>query len=164
MLDALNQRSSSEFVKRKLTPCMGICSTTYGDLVCRGCKRFAHEVVAWNVYDVEQRETIWIRLERMRSQVVSRVFMVADIAIYLGFCRAEKIPTSIETAVLDDVLATLVQSNSRLSLAGLALKADVEFQLDAADPQALEVMKRLDKVLYGQALANYERNFRVNPG
>ncbi|MEC9132488.1 MAG: DUF1289 domain-containing protein, partial [Pseudomonadota bacterium] len=24
---------------RRPTPCVGICSTTYGDLVCRGCKR-----------------------------------------------------------------------------------------------------------------------------
>ncbi|MCF8976542.1 DUF1289 domain-containing protein, partial [Pseudomonas edaphica] len=26
------------------TPCVGLCSTVYGDLVCRGCKRFHHEV------------------------------------------------------------------------------------------------------------------------
>ncbi|MEM9624509.1 MAG: DUF1289 domain-containing protein, partial [Pseudomonadota bacterium] len=36
----------------KRTPCVGICSTTYGDLVCRGCKRFAHEIVQWNAYDL----------------------------------------------------------------------------------------------------------------
>jgi hypothetical protein len=29
------------------TPCVGLCSTVYGDLVCRGCKRFHHEVINW---------------------------------------------------------------------------------------------------------------------
>jgi predicted Fe-S protein YdhL (DUF1289 family) len=27
------------------TPCIGVCSTGIGDSVCRGCKRFAHEVI-----------------------------------------------------------------------------------------------------------------------
>ncbi len=30
---------------RPRTPCVGMCSTTYGDLVCRGCRRFSHEIV-----------------------------------------------------------------------------------------------------------------------
>ncbi|MCZ6890305.1 MAG: DUF1289 domain-containing protein, partial [Gammaproteobacteria bacterium] len=40
------------------TPCIGICSTTYGDLVCRGCKRYAHEIVDWNRYTEDQRSRI----------------------------------------------------------------------------------------------------------
>ena len=32
-------------VNRTRTPCVGICSTTYGDDVCRGCKRFSFEVI-----------------------------------------------------------------------------------------------------------------------
>ena len=36
------------------TPCLGICSTTsVGDVVCRGCKRYAFEVIDWNGYDDE---------------------------------------------------------------------------------------------------------------
>lgn len=34
------------------TPCVGLCSTVYGDLVCRGCKRFHHEVIHWNGYKI----------------------------------------------------------------------------------------------------------------
>lgn len=36
------------------TPCIGLCSTVYGDLVCRGCKRFHHEVIQWNGYGEEE--------------------------------------------------------------------------------------------------------------
>ena len=60
----------------KRTPCVGICSTTYGDLVCRGCKRFAHEIVQWNSYDGDQQEQIWQRLRKLRDEVVIQRVMV----------------------------------------------------------------------------------------
>jgi predicted Fe-S protein YdhL (DUF1289 family) len=142
---------------------MGICSTTYGDLVCRGCKRFAHEVVEWNGYDGEQRETIWQRLEGMRGQVVGRAFMIVDISTYLAFCRSAHITTALGTDALYDVLAALVSTSGCLSCAGLALKEHSEFDDLGTDPEALAVMKSIDAVIYGRALANYERNFRVSP-
>ena len=37
------------------TPCIGVCSTGIGDSVCRGCKRFSHEVIDWNSYSQEQK-------------------------------------------------------------------------------------------------------------
>ena len=36
--------------KRSSTPCLGICTTTFGDEVCKGCKRFAHEIISWPKY------------------------------------------------------------------------------------------------------------------
>ena len=44
--------------KRSSTPCLGICSTTFGDEVCKGCKRFSHEIVNWTKYSLEEREII----------------------------------------------------------------------------------------------------------
>ncbi len=55
---------------RRSTPCVGICSTTFGDLVCRGCKRFAHEVVDWNSYEAQQQKLIWQRLASLRDGAV----------------------------------------------------------------------------------------------
>ena len=60
------------------TPCVGICSTTYGDLICRGCKRFSHEIVAWNVYNDDQRERIWSRLYALRDQATAVFVAVSD--------------------------------------------------------------------------------------
>ena len=54
----------------KRTPCVGICSTTYGDLVCRGCKRFAHEIVQWNGYDEGQQDAVRERLTRLRDEIL----------------------------------------------------------------------------------------------
>ncbi len=66
---------SSQRIK---TPCVGLCSTVYGDLVCRGCKRFHHEVVNWNLYDDEQKYAVWRRLEILLVQVMAAKLEVFD--------------------------------------------------------------------------------------
>ncbi|PVZ20008.1 hypothetical protein SAMN05660463_00804 [Pseudomonas sp. URIL14HWK12:I9] len=60
------------------TPCVGLCSTVYGDAVCRGCKRFHHEVVNWNGYDEAQKRAVWLRLERLLVQVMQAKLEVFD--------------------------------------------------------------------------------------
>lgn len=60
------------------TPCIGVCSTGIGDLVCRGCKRFSHEVIDWNAYDHEQRLLVVKRLEMFLSQVVRNHVEITD--------------------------------------------------------------------------------------
>ena len=41
----------------KRTPCIGVCSTTYGDDICRGCRRFRHEITSWiNYSDLEKND------------------------------------------------------------------------------------------------------------
>ena len=53
------------------TPCLGICSTTsVGDVVCRGCKRYAFEVIDWNGYDVEAKSAVLSRIERLSTQIL----------------------------------------------------------------------------------------------
>lgn len=66
---------SSQRIK---TPCVGLCSTVYGDLVCRGCKRFHHEVVNWNLYGDEQKHAVWRRLEILLVQVMAAKLEVFD--------------------------------------------------------------------------------------
>lgn len=66
---------SSQRIK---TPCVGLCSTVYGDLVCRGCKRFHHEVVNWNGYSDEEKRSVWTRLEVLLAQVMMAKVEVFD--------------------------------------------------------------------------------------
>ena len=60
------------------SPCIGICSTGVGDSVCRGCKRFVHEVVDWNGYSEVQRRTISLRLSMLAQQVTEHVIEIVD--------------------------------------------------------------------------------------
>tara|TARA_B100000902_G_C27103035_1_gene809778 strand:- start:431 stop:877 length:447 start_codon:yes stop_codon:yes gene_type:complete len=64
--------------KRSSTPCLGICSTTFGDDVCKGCKRFAHEIVSWTKYSLEEREIINGRLEKFKIKILQDRFKIID--------------------------------------------------------------------------------------
>ena len=61
------------------TPCLGICSTTYGDNVCKGCKRFAHEVINWNRYTIAQKELVNSRLEDFKITVLKDRFSISNV-------------------------------------------------------------------------------------
>lgn len=60
------------------TPCIGVCSTTFGDTVCRGCKRFLHEVVDWNRYADREKAIVWQRLDQLLALVVDNYLEVLD--------------------------------------------------------------------------------------
>lgn len=49
---------------QQYSPCIGICSTTLGDFVCRGCKRTRDEIDKWNAMTDEERDVVWARLEQ----------------------------------------------------------------------------------------------------
>lgn len=65
------------------TPCIGICSTTsFGDPVCRGCKRYAFEVIGWNGYDGAAKLAVLKRLEKLICQILEnklRIFSVPNL-------------------------------------------------------------------------------------
>ena len=64
--------------KRSATPWLGICSTTFGDEVCKGCKRFSHEVVSWTKYSLEEREIVNNRLEKFKIKILKNRFEIID--------------------------------------------------------------------------------------
>lgn len=73
------------------TPCVGRCSTIYGDLVCRGCKRFSHEIVGWNAYGEDEKRAVWVRLEQLLAQVMAAKVQVFDAGLLREQLLARKI-------------------------------------------------------------------------
>ncbi len=64
--------------KVPLTPCIGVCSTGIGDDVCRGCKRFADEVVRWNGFNIEERRAVIQRLDKLLVETVKNKITIVD--------------------------------------------------------------------------------------
>ena len=60
------------------SPCVGFCSTTLGDPICRGCKRSTREVDAWNRMTSEQQAAVWERLWQQLTTVVPCYLQVLD--------------------------------------------------------------------------------------
>ncbi|KIQ00686.1 MULTISPECIES: DUF1289 domain-containing protein [Pseudomonas] len=77
--------------QRIKTPCVGLCSTVFGDSVCRGCKRFHHEVINWNGYSDEEKQAVWLRLEMLLVQVMAAKLEVFDETLLLKQLEQRKI-------------------------------------------------------------------------
>jgi len=66
-------------MNRVRTPCIGICSTTsFGDRICRGCKRFNFEVINWNSYGEPEKAAVQARINQFTQQLMSNKFRIVD--------------------------------------------------------------------------------------
>ena len=147
------------------TPCVGICSTTYGDLVCRGCKRFSHEIVQWNGYDKDQQGLIWERLTTLRDEVLEHLLERNDEALYSAACSEASLNDLDPNEQRYQLLRCMVRDNKRLNEAGLATNANFVAPIspnpNPNQTDTLTVLQALDTETYSRSKAHYERNFKV---
>ncbi|MFC3285154.1 DUF1289 domain-containing protein [Litchfieldella rifensis] len=64
--------------RRIVSPCVGLCSTTVGDPVCRGCQRHDAEIREWFSLLDRERELRMAELDALREQVAEHFFRVFD--------------------------------------------------------------------------------------
>lgn len=50
------------------SPCVGVCSTTFGDDICFGCRRTYDEVIKWNTLSDKEKDVINRRLLKTTSK------------------------------------------------------------------------------------------------
>ncbi|MDE0348591.1 MAG: DUF1289 domain-containing protein [Gammaproteobacteria bacterium] len=143
--------------RERTSPCIGVCSTTFGDLVCRGCKRFAHEVVDWNGYEPEQRQAIWRRLAELRDASVAGFLSVTDAeALEAAAARMHIVPVP-EQTLLTLAYETLRRTRGAPDFAALGLATS---EAGAAVPPA-ELFATISREFLTRSTAAYERNFRI---
>ncbi|MEC8144691.1 MAG: DUF1289 domain-containing protein [Pseudomonadota bacterium] len=150
----------------KRTPCVGICSTTYGDLVCRGCKRFAHEIVQWNGYDETQQDAVRERLTRLRDEILEALLVCEEPSLLQAELSEAGLTDFAQKEGLYQLLRFMVRREQSLAIAGLALSAGAIAQPEPSNQptpelDTLHAMQLLDAESYLRAKAHYERNFKV---
>lgn len=59
-------------------PCIGVCSTSLLDKVCRGCKRFDDEVSFWPHYSLPQRLAVLRRIESFAERCLADDLQILD--------------------------------------------------------------------------------------
>jgi len=139
------------------TPCVGICSTTYGDLVCRGCKRFSHAIVAWNVYTENQRARIWIRLHSLRDQAAAVFVAVSDEQMLRDAARAARIESR-----ADSSLFTLGYELLRRKARDLHSLGDIGMvAVDARRTDPVAVRDAIDAEFHVRSVAHFEHSFHT---
>lgn len=78
-------------IPRVITPCTGVCSTALGDDVCRGCKRYSHEVIDWNSYSNQQKQIIDERLDGFLVQVMANKLSIRDTEVLQWQCQTQRV-------------------------------------------------------------------------
>lgn len=137
------------------TPCVGICSTTFGDVVCRGCRRYLHEVIDWNRYSDAEKRLIWARLDALLGQVLSGSFRIDDPALLARQLREHSIP-HVASATPWSHLAALLRAGARRLP---ALDAFGVVRLDRSELTLVELREKLNGDLHALASAYYEKDF-----
>ena len=80
-------------MKAVQTPCIGICSTTsLGDAVCRGCKRYSFEVINWNSYDDVAKSAVLSRIEKLICQILGNKLQIFSVPNLKKGLEKAKIP------------------------------------------------------------------------
>ncbi|MGB8713711.1 MAG: DUF1289 domain-containing protein [Onishia taeanensis] len=64
--------------RRIISPCVGLCSTTVGDDVCRGCQRHSDEIRDWPAYEFHERDLRLAELDALRVAAAGELLQVVD--------------------------------------------------------------------------------------
>lgn len=141
------------------TPCIGVCSTTFGDTVCRGCKRFLHEIVDWNRYTEAQKTLVWQRLNSLLRTVMGNYFVVQDAALLaeqLAFQNIRRQPQLTPEGWLPELLKAAGSRTLDWDAFGVLYLGPTTLT-----PRAL--YDQISAEVYALAQAHYDRNHRM-PG
>ena len=145
-------------MERKVkTPCVGVCSTVFGDQVCRGCKRFHHEVIEWNGYTDIQKETVWNRLESLKVLIMkSKIFIENQVLLQ---SKLDSLKISYYDKVdpycwVFDLIKQASQSINDLSEFGLKPLFEPHMEL-------VELKRLIEEELFTLSDAHYQRYFAL---
>lgn len=142
--------------RRRSTPCIGICSTSHGDHVCRGCKRFFNEVRDWQSFDADQREMVMNRLADFKRRSVRLVVDVANEAIL-----TEKTNEYVE-ADSDDTALRLYEALARCRgnfvAWGIMIRSPSNL---SKSPE--EILRSIEDEYYQMSKSFFYRFFKVPP-
>ena len=139
---------------RTRTPCVGICSTTYGDEVCRGCKRFSFEVINWNGFSPEERESVWKRLEKLKTQIMSSRLQILEPELLDNKIRYYQLKIKDDLNDLSKAFELIKQvSESFNDLEEFGIKILNKKQ------SLIELKEEIEDELYTLSKAHYEKYF-----
>ena len=139
------------------TPCIGICSTVFGDEVCRGCKRFQHEIIQWNGYDDDAKRSVLNRLELLKVQIMESRIRITD----EGLLKAQLLENKIKFDEDNNALCwvfDLLRSGSQ----SITNPVNYGFELiDNSVSNLSELKKVMEEELFKLSEAHYQRYFKT---
>lgn len=141
------------------TPCIGVCSTGIGDSVCRGCKRFEHEVIHWNSYTPLQKASIDARLEKLLADAVNRRLQITSAERLQQQLKLQQIRYAdwrIELCWLYELLKAGATQIS--SPADYGFRVNRHYEMFSLG----ELREQIDEEFYALSIAHFERYIVAN--
>ena len=138
------------------TPCVGICSTGIGDNVCRGCKRYAHEVTAWNSYGYKEKALIEGRLVSLLTRIIENKFIIINESLLKWQLQVQPVNVSKHRNLYCQAYELVKSGPSnirRLEEFGLRLTAET------SGLPLKQVCEDIDQEFYALSVAHFERYF-----
>ena len=139
------------------TPCIGVCSTVFGDEVCRGCKRFQHEIIKWNAYDDIEKRSVLNRLELLKVQIMQSKVMIIDEDLLRSKLHEYKVK-------FDEDSDSLCWMFDLLRSGSQSIADPSEFGFDLINSSVLnlsELKKVMEEELFQLSEAHYQRYFKT---
>lgn len=154
-----NSHSNDTPLAKVRTPCIGVCSTGIGDSVCRGCKRFAHEVIHWNSYSQAQKRLIDQRLELFLAQIVESKLRITDQRLLKWHLDVQQISYPAHKSPYIWAYELLRAGASQLvKLADYGLQIDAQYR----DTELADLRHLIDQEFFALSQAHYQRYFPHN--
>jgi len=73
------------------SPCIGFCSTTYGDDICRGCYREVKEVLQWRELALENKADYYEQVAYYAESFLKDKVTIIDPNLFEDLCKRYKI-------------------------------------------------------------------------
>ncbi|MCH4563681.1 DUF1289 domain-containing protein [Halomonas sp. EGI 63088] len=126
------------------SPCVGLCSTTLGDRVCRGCQRGDDEICDWFGLSAAERAERMAELDALREAVAGRFLRLVDAECLEAQLERHRIRVRPEQPPLSRAVELLRVGRERIrDLARYGLAPRAAF----ADLEASELHARLSLAL-----------------
>ena len=139
------------------TPCIGICSTVFGDEVCRGCKRCQHEIIEWNTYNDTEKGSVLNRLELLKVQIMQSKISVTN----QDLLKSKLLDYKVKFDETNDSLCwvfDLLRSGSQ----SIEKPSDFGFELKVSSVSNLSELKKvMEEELFQLSEAHYQRYFKT---
>ena len=120
--------------------------------MCRGCKRFSHEVHDWNQLEKSHKDIVWQRLRRVYHESIQACVRVHDRALF--DTRLTEFLTNRPDDTDGCIYELLQQVNA--TAADLGLKP-----VDSPnDSSSLDLFQEIEREIYDRSLAYYEYTYK----
>jgi predicted Fe-S protein YdhL (DUF1289 family) len=129
------------------SPCVGFCSTTYGDDYCKGCYRHFQQVISWESFNDEKKHEFYQKIAPIVTEVMGYSIEIEDQKLFEQACLIYHVRIPKDLSKHYQIYHLLQKSIKRRKTESLGLKNNTTMSWS-------ELYRYLDKKIYQEVNKN----------